>query len=63
MIAAGLGLGVMPHAVAQHQAQILGLSVVSLIDAWAERELLLAVRSLDALPVACGLLVAHLRNG
>ncbi|WP_345815825.1 LysR substrate-binding domain-containing protein [Paraburkholderia sp. PREW-6R] len=63
MIAAGLGLGVMPHAVAQHQAQTLGLSVVSLTDAWAERELLLAVRSLAALPVACSLLVAHLRRG
>lgn len=63
MIAAGLGLGVMPHAVAQHQAASLGLSIVSLTDTWAERDLLVAVRSLDALPRACALLVAHLRGG
>ncbi|MFM0500246.1 LysR substrate-binding domain-containing protein [Paraburkholderia caffeinilytica] len=60
MIAAGLGLGVMPCAVARQQAAKLGLSLVELTDAWAERDLLLAVRSLDALPVACRMLVAHL---
>lgn len=62
MIAAGLGLGVMPYAVAQQQAAKLELSLVELTDAWAERDLLLAVRSLDALPVACRMLVAHLRS-
>ncbi len=62
MIAAGLGLGVMPRAVAQQQAARLGLALVELTDAWAERDLLLAVRSLDALPVACRMLVAHLRG-
>ncbi len=62
MIAAGLGLGVMPHAVAQQQAANLGLATVALTDAWAERELLIAVRSLEALPVACRMLVAHLRG-
>jgi DNA-binding transcriptional LysR family regulator len=62
MIAAGLGLGVMPCAVARQQALKLGLSLVELTDAWAERDLLLAVRSLDALPVACQMLVAHLRG-
>lgn len=63
MIAAGLGLGVMPRAIAQEQADKLGLSIVALTDSWAERELLLAVRSLEALPVACRMLVAHLRGG
>jgi DNA-binding transcriptional LysR family regulator len=62
MIAAGLGLGVMPLAVAQQQAAALGLSIIALTDAWAERDLLIAVRSLDALPVACRMLVAHLRG-
>ncbi len=62
MIAAGLGLGVMPYAVAQQQAASLGLALVSLTDSWAERDLLLAVRSLDALPAACRMLVAHLRG-
>ncbi|NYH15741.1 DNA-binding transcriptional LysR family regulator [Paraburkholderia bryophila] len=63
MIAAGLGLGVMPRAIAQEQAAKLGLSIVTLTDSWAERDLLLAVRSLEALPVACRMLVAHLRGG
>jgi DNA-binding transcriptional LysR family regulator len=62
MIAAGLGLGVMPLAVAQQQASNLNLAMVALSDAWAERDLLIAVRSLDALPVACRMLVAHLRG-
>ena len=62
MIAAGLGLGVMPLAVAQQQAAARGLAIIALTDAWAERDLLLAVRSLDALPVACRMLVEHLRN-
>jgi DNA-binding transcriptional LysR family regulator len=62
MIAAGLGLGVMPLAVAKQQAANLSLATVALSDAWAERDLLIAVRSLDALPVACRMLVAHLRG-
>lgn len=62
MIAAGLGLGVMPYAVAKHQAASLGLLVVALTDAWAERDLLLAVRSIDSLPAACRLLLEHLRQ-
>jgi DNA-binding transcriptional LysR family regulator len=60
MIGAGLGLGVMPQAVAQQHVGRLGLVTVELSDAWAERELLLGVRSLDALPAACRMLVAHL---
>lgn len=62
MIAAGLGLGVMPLAVAKHQAANLSLSIVALGDSWAERDLLIAVRSLEALPMTCRMLVAHLRG-
>lgn len=62
MIAAGLGLGVMPFAVAQQQTSNLKLATVALDDVWAERDLLIAVRSLEALPVACRMLVAHLRG-
>ncbi|MGF6769894.1 DNA-binding transcriptional LysR family regulator [Paraburkholderia sp. GAS199] len=62
MIAAGLGLGVMPQTVAQQQASTLGLTLVPLTDAWVDRDLLIAVRSLDALPVACRMLVTHLRG-
>ncbi|MDE1182189.1 LysR substrate-binding domain-containing protein [Paraburkholderia sp.] len=60
MIGAELGLGVMPDAVAQQHAHALRLGVVALTDDWAQRELLIGVRSLDALPEACRMLVAHL---
>lgn len=60
MIRAGLGLGLMPLAVAGQHAARLGLATVDLGDEWAKRELLLCVRSLDALPPACRMLVKHL---
>jgi len=60
MIAAGLGLGVMPEAVARQRAGNDGLAIVALNDAWATRDLLVGVRSLDALPSACRALVTHL---
>ncbi|MDR5881656.1 LysR family transcriptional regulator [Caballeronia sp. LZ032] len=56
MIEAGLGFGVMPEAVARQH----GLGFVPLTDTWAMRELLIAIRSPDALPEACKKLVAHL---
>lgn len=58
MIGAGLGLGVMPEAVARQHA----LGIVPLTDAWAARQLLIGVRSPDALPEACRKLVAHLTS-
>jgi DNA-binding transcriptional LysR family regulator len=60
MIEAGLGLGVMPLAVARQHARTAELSVVALTDSWAARELLIGVRALDALPEACRKLVTHL---
>ncbi|WP_109476207.1 LysR family transcriptional regulator [Paraburkholderia sp. C35] len=60
MIEANLGLGVMPLAVAQQHARSAELNIVALTNAWAGRELLIGVRSLDALPEACRKLVAHL---
>lgn len=60
MIEANLGIGVMPLAVARQHARSARLSIVALTDAWAERELLVGVRSLDALPEACRKLVTHL---
>ncbi|CDY73611.1 FIG000557: hypothetical protein co-occurring with RecR [Caballeronia glathei] len=61
MIGAGLGVGVMPEAVARHQAVAQALGVVMLDEAWAERDLLIAVRSSQALTAACRMLVEHLR--
>ena len=60
MVAAGLGIGILPHAVAAQHATRLDLHTVALSDAWAQRELRICVRSFDALPAAGKLLVTHL---
>jgi DNA-binding transcriptional LysR family regulator len=60
MVEAGLGIGVMPQAVAQPLAKSLGIVAVALKDGWAARQLSICVRSYDALPVAARLLVDSL---
>ena len=62
MVEAGLGIGVMPRAVALPLAKPLDIVVVSLKDAWAKRQLSICVRSYEALPVAARLLVDSLRS-
>src|SRR5258706_4204207 len=62
MVEAGLGIGVMPRAVAQPAARSLGIVVLALKDGWAKRQLSICVRAYDALPVAAKLLVASLRS-
>ncbi|NRF65851.1 LysR family transcriptional regulator [Aquincola sp. S2] len=61
MIAAGLGVGVVPLAACRAQIGALGLKVVHLDDAWARRRLLLASSAGARLAPAAGLLLAHLR--
>jgi DNA-binding transcriptional LysR family regulator len=60
MIAAGLGIGIMPHAVATQHTARLALHTIALHDAWALRELRIGVRDFEALPAAGKLLVRHL---
>jgi len=62
MVEAGLGIGVMPKAAALPLAKSLGITVVSLTDAWAKRQLSICVRSYESLPVAAKLLVDSLRS-
>ena len=49
MVAAGLGIAVLPVAAAQPLVQALGLRKLELTDPWVDRELLLGVRDLGAL--------------
>lgn len=49
MVAAGLGIAVLPVAAAQPLVQALGLRKIELTDAWVHRELLLGARDLAAL--------------
>ncbi|MDP2006304.1 MAG: LysR family transcriptional regulator [Rubrivivax sp.] len=50
LVEAGLGVAVMPAAVAQRFAQLFRVQVLPMTDTWAERDYLLAVRKQEVLP-------------
>ncbi len=50
MIEAGVGVGVLPESAANRHAQSMDIVTVPLSDVWSVREMLICVRSLDALP-------------
>ncbi len=60
MVAAGMGLGVMPRKSAQLFLPSLKIRCVALDEPWAARKLVLGVRDLAALSPAVRLLVQHL---
>ncbi len=61
MVAAGLGVGVLPRLSARLYLSSLGIRAVALDEPWVRRQLVLCVRSLDALSPAARTLVDHLR--
>jgi DNA-binding transcriptional LysR family regulator len=63
MVAAGLGIAVLPDAAVQPHLRSMGLARIELDDAWVDRELLLAVRDLAALARPARLLREHLLAG
>jgi DNA-binding transcriptional LysR family regulator len=63
MVAAGLGIAVLPATAAQPLVQALGLRLIELTDGWIERELLLGVRELGALARPARKLLDHLVGG
>lgn len=50
MIESGIGIGVLPESAARRHAQTMSIALVPLADPWSVREMLICVRSLDALP-------------
>jgi len=62
MVEAGLGIGIVPKGAAKPYFKGLRIRSISLDESWANRELKLCVRSLEALPTAARLLVEHLRE-
>ncbi len=62
MVAAGLGIAVLPAAAAQPLVQALGLHKIELTDAWVDRELLLGARDLGALARPARHLLDHLQT-
>ncbi len=57
----GVGVGIVPRSSAERFSDAGRLAIVPLADAWAERRLQIAVRSLASLPAYAQQLVAHLR--
>lgn len=62
MVAAGLGVAVLPDAAVQPLVRALGLRKLELTAPWVERELLLGARDFAALPKAARSLVDHLEK-
>lgn len=61
MVERGFGVGVVPEGVFRLYSAALNIRALSIQDAWAQRELRLAVRSFDQLPAAARRLVEHLQ--
>ena len=62
MVAAGVGVAVVPEAAARRCAQSVPITLVSIRDAWANRKLAICARSFRTLPRPAKLLVEHLHK-
>ena len=62
LVAAGVGVAVMPEAAARRSAQSMPLTLLSIRDDWANRRLAICARSFKTLPKPAKLLVEHLRK-
>ena len=60
MVAAGLGIAVLPDAAVQPHLRSMALARIELAGDWVERELLIGVRDATALPRPARLLLDHL---
>ncbi len=60
MVSSGLGVGVLPEAVARRNANKLNIEIRQLTDPWATREFKICVRSISALTTAAKMMVDHL---
>jgi len=63
MVAAGMGIAVLPSDAVRALARSLNLRQISLKDAWAERRLLIGLRDVNAVPRHVRTLIEHLRSG
>src|ERR1700756_3750802 len=61
MVAADVGVAVMPEAAARRCARSMPIGMIRIRDSWANRKLVICARSFSALPRPAKLLVEHLR--
>ena len=62
IVAAGLGLAILPREAAAPHADAGRLSLVPLLDGWAQRQFVLATRPEPLLSASARLLLGHLRQ-
>lgn len=62
MVAADVGVAVVPEAAARRCARSMGIAIVRIRDSWANRKLVICARSFKSLPRPAKLLVEHLRQ-
>jgi len=62
MVAAGVGVAVVPEAAARRCARSMPIALIAIRDAWANRQLAICARSFKTLPRPAKLLVEHLRK-
>lgn len=62
MVAAGVGVGIVPEAAARRSARSMPIAIVRIRDSWANRKLVICARSFKTLPRPARLLVDHLRQ-
>src|SRR5215216_549209 len=62
MVAAGIGVAVMPEVAAKRCARSMKINVVRIKDSWANRRLAICARSFKSLPRPAKQLADHLRN-
>jgi DNA-binding transcriptional LysR family regulator len=60
MVAAGVGLAIIPELVAHRMMNATSIVPIPLTDAWATRRLSLCIRSLDELTSSARALIDHL---
>ena len=62
MVAAGVGIAVVPEAAARRCARAMPIAMIRIRDGWANRKLVICARSFRSLPKPAKLLVEHLRK-
>jgi len=63
LVEANVGVGIVPGTTVKRTMRNMAISAVQLTDPWAQRDLTICVRDIEALPPYARQLVDHLRAG